>query len=437
LFVSSGRGKCGHAFASRLASCNVPAVIGVRDPDAAHAETPWSAPAHILSVGDAVAAARVLVLAIPHAAHAEFVGAHAHALREKVLVDVANPVTPGMTSCLRTIAAKVRGGGVADVTGGESSAQRLQTALVKHRVAGCAIVKAFNSVSAYELESPAARLPPPIVAVSSDDEAARELVMNLARKMGFGVLDFGGIDNAILQERTVHKFFDGWVAAVTFGTLLLIGLTIYWANTYYAGHDLINTFFYNWAVNPVGDVAAVLLAFTLLPGSITAIWQLVRGTARRPFPAWFASWLNIRKQLGLLGFFLAVIHGFCGTMEGGNVNETTPVPAFYEYTWYAFGPITLAFFGVLAACSGQAVSASEMSWMEFKFVFTGLGYTTLAMLIVHLGAQIPHTIYESKDYSNKGATIYFPLVVVGVAFVLKCLLSIPPLSSRIARVRSR
>lgn len=65
-----------------------------------------------------------------------------------------------------------------------------------------------------------------------------------------------------------------------------------------------------------GDVFAGLLAMTFLPGTIAAFWQLFRGTATRPFPVWFGTWLAIRKQLGLLAFAIAIPHVIMACKRG-------------------------------------------------------------------------------------------------------------------------
>ena len=51
-----------------------------------------------------------------------------------------------------------------------------------------------------------------------------------------------------------------------------------------------------------------MLALAYLPGPIAGLVQLIRGTAREPFPRAFASWLELRKQLGLFAFWLVLHH---------------------------------------------------------------------------------------------------------------------------------
>jgi predicted dinucleotide-binding enzyme/DMSO/TMAO reductase YedYZ heme-binding membrane subunit len=383
-------------------------------------------------------------LAIPHAAYESFVTEYAFGLQGKILVDVTNPVTPGLYSCIRSIIGRSCGGGADRITGNVSSAQNVQAKLCSLGAKGVHVVKAFNTTSAYELENVAARLPPPIVTVSGDNESAKLQVMNVARRMGYTALDFGGIENSIIQERTVHRFFDGWVSAVIVTVVVLLFLTVYWANMYYIGKRAATSFWYAWLLNPVGDASAIVLSLCFLPGCVAGFWQLVRGTAKRPFPSWFGSWLNIRKQLGLLAFFLAAMHAVAGCLHGKPTSEFGK-PTYDDYTYISFGAIAFVFLGVLAVCSGTIAAQGQMSWMEYKFVFGALGYATLAFVIVHIAYLMPGWVKMMSDremaidmgFKNNVPIIYFSMAVTGLVMLLKIILCLPPFSWQLSKVRTR
>lgn len=413
-------------------------VIGSRNPDAAVGLGAWGTPCDVVTVDEAFGFSDILILAIPHSSYLEFANNHLTYLKGKTLIDVTNPTTPSFGSWGRTLCRKLFRRN--EESGYESSAQMLQATIRKLGANDCMVVKAFNNVSAYELDESASRLPGPVVPVSSDDHTARETVMNLARKLGFSALDFGGLETSVIQERTVHRFFDGWVAATTLTVIVSALWTLYWANQYYVEHQSAVSFWYSWLLLPVGDLAAVFLALTFIPGSIAGFWQLARGTAKRPFPSWFGSWMNIRKQIGLMGFFIASLHALGGCLHGKpHEMEGMPAPSYNDYTYIAFGPVAYCFYAVLAACTGTLSAQGQMSWMEFKFVFSTLGYVTIAMTLVHVGYLLPGWMswLEGSDTpQNKVVTIYFAFGIVALAMLLRLILWTPPVSWKLSKLRS-
>lgn len=436
----------GRAFSRRLASCGVPVVLGSRSPPPPTGSAPtrgtWALPCEVRSVGDALAsAAPLVVLAIPHTAAATFVAEHAASLDDKVLVDVANPVSPSFRTTVGGLVAKAtgrRGGpdGVAAAAAGESTAERLAAVVASQAPPTTAVVKAFNNVSAYTLEEGTAQVPPPIVFASADDGAAKASVMGLARRMGFSAMDAGGLATARTQETSIHRFFDGWVSAVVVSAVILFLWSLYWANIFYAQGRPTTALWYGWLLFPAGDVAVVLLAATFLPGSIAAAVQLVRGTAKVPFPAPFASWLAIRKQLGMIGWWLATMHAIAGALHGAPRRTETRIPQYENYTYIAFGVIAYAFYVVMAMSSNPAV-ASGLSWTEFKFVFSFLGLLTMALTLVHVGVFIKLIAPGAAAADNPVSTAFLAFGVLGFAAVSMLLCKVPPLSVAIRRVRSK
>jgi predicted dinucleotide-binding enzyme/DMSO/TMAO reductase YedYZ heme-binding membrane subunit len=442
--ASPGNGNYGRAFARKVEKSAVPVAIGSRNPHAAVGDDAWGQVCEVMSVSDALSQADIVMLAIPHDAYADFAAKHAAELGGKTLVDVSNPVTPGLSSCIRSIYGKMQGRGVEVVTGTESSAQRLSAALAQAGAKGCNVVKAFNNIAAYELDNGGARNPPPVVTVSGDSERAKSLVMNLARRMGFATLDFGGLRSSIIQEQTVHRFFDGWISASVVTLIVTVLVTVYWANVFYVGKQSAVRIWYSWILLPAGDISAILLSITFLAGSFAAILQLIRGTARRPFPAWLGTWMNIRKQLGLIAFFFAAIHAVAGCLHGAPHEMGGKKPGYNDYTYITFGVLAFAVFAVLAGSSGTVVAQGQMSWIEFKFVFGTLGYVTLALLLVHIAYLIPGwlSFLSSNEaaefgYKNKVPVVYFSLGFVCLTLLLKIVLFAPPVSWKLASVRRK
>ncbi len=71
---------------------------------------------------------------------------------------------------------------------------------VQRRLPGIKLVKAFNSLYYELLLAKSFSDPLTIIPVSSDDDDAKELIMQLIKESGFASFDLGGLDNVLLQE---------------------------------------------------------------------------------------------------------------------------------------------------------------------------------------------------------------------------------------------
>lgn len=173
-----GLGNMGKGLAKRL-SGKADLVAGVRNP----AEANGFAQAHNMRLAgsvEAVAAADIVILALPYAAALEF-AARTPVLAGKIVVDISNPITPdysGLTLGHTT-----------------SAAEEIQKA-----APGARVVKAFNTIFASVFDSPAAATADVPVFVAGNDAAANEAVADLAGKAGFAVERVGGLDGARLLE---------------------------------------------------------------------------------------------------------------------------------------------------------------------------------------------------------------------------------------------
>jgi len=465
-FPVAGNGVYGRAFARRMAAIGVPVILGTRSPPSATSTAPtWALPCTVTVISEALSSSTVVILAIPHTAAAAFVREHGAGLGGKVLVDVANPVAPSFGTTMRTLWAKAMGKPSATTTASAaaaaipppsaddsddvmvdkaaavaaadplaSTAERLAAVVAAEGLSSTPVVKAFNNVSAYALDEAAAQTPPPTVMIASEDSDAKAAVGDLARRMGLPVLDAGGLIAARTAEATVHRFFDGWVAAVVVTTILLLACSIYWSQRYFAEGRATTALWYAWLLQPVGHIAMVLLALTFLPGSLAAALQLARGTAKRPFPAWLASWMAIRKQLGMAGWFLATLHAIAGALHGAPKRANDPT--YDAYTYIAFGVLAYGAFLLVAMASNPAV-ASGLSWTEFKTIFSGLGLLTMALTLVHVGVFIKLLSKFVDQFNNPVLPVFLAFGVLSVAAVAMALCKLPPLSIAIKRVRAR
>lgn len=125
----------------------------------------------------------------------------------KILVDVSNR-TDG--SCRR-----VPKGAVGDE--GRSNADLLQSLVPE-----AAVVKAFNSVSAYAMENDVTAGGARVVAVAGDDAAARAAVCALARDLGFESRENGGLRKAWRMEEAELSVLPEWRVAGVVTLLFLV-----------------------------------------------------------------------------------------------------------------------------------------------------------------------------------------------------------------------
>ena len=124
--------------------------------------------------------AEVIVLAVPYGAIDDALRALGDGVNGKTIVDVTNALTPDMqlaSGCT--------------TSGGEALQQKVRSSKV---------VKAFNTQFAQRMESGEVDGHVVTVFVAGDDAAAKQLVMEMARAIGFDTVDAGPLQNARLLE---------------------------------------------------------------------------------------------------------------------------------------------------------------------------------------------------------------------------------------------
>merc|ERR1712226_369272 len=212
--------------------------------------------------------------------------------------------------------------------------------------------------------------------------------------------------------------------------------------------------------------AITMLSLCYIPGLIASFLQLIRGTKYSRFPNWLDKWLRMRKQLGLLMLFSASLHAvlscmafsptyhelawgnpkeiYTDVLEGGwgpktlVQNQTIKVFGSDKMDWRGesfiiTGVVAYAFAVLLGITSLPSVTAA-LSWKEFAFVQSGLGWTAMVVLCAH-------DIFYGWPYLN-GPSCYIPsgfqyaLYVPGLTILLKLPLILPPLSTHLDRIRA-
>lgn len=186
--ILGGTGHEGSGLALRWARAGHTITIGSRD--AAKAQTAAAELNHRLG-GQAVtgaenaaaaAAAEIVVLTVPYAAHAATLATVREAAQGKIFIDVTVPLVPPKVSRVQLPA-------------GGSASQEAQAALGP----GVRVVTAFQNISAEHLKEPDHPIDCDVL-VCGDDKDAKAVVIGLAKDAGMRAWDAGPLANAVVPE---------------------------------------------------------------------------------------------------------------------------------------------------------------------------------------------------------------------------------------------
>ncbi|GAB7192132.1 NAD(P)-binding domain-containing protein [Kineococcus sp. NUM-3379] len=176
-----GAGNVGTVLARGLLDAGHEVELGVRDLGAVRLGAPATTPA------DAVADAAVVVNALPGSVSVEVLRqVGADALAGKVLLDVANAVTPAF-----------------ELLHPDGSLG----ALLQAEFPATRVVKTLNTVPAASMADPGALPGPSSVFLSGNDAEAKEVVAGLLADLGWSrdsVIDLGPIDTARATEHYLY-----------------------------------------------------------------------------------------------------------------------------------------------------------------------------------------------------------------------------------------
>ena len=177
-----GAGKVGQALATGWLRAGHTILFGSRQPTGEKGMELLAAfdnQVQILETAAAVAAANVVVLAVPWIA-AESVMKGVSNWSGKILIDAINPIGPGFQLA---------------VDGGTSGAEQIQG-----WATGARVIKAFNTTGAENMLDPIYHGQATAMFISGDDPAAKAVVTQLAEDLGFAVADVGPLTTARYLE---------------------------------------------------------------------------------------------------------------------------------------------------------------------------------------------------------------------------------------------
>ncbi|NWX30151.1 STEA4 Metalloreductase, partial [Notiomystis cincta] len=425
-----GTGDFGRALGHKLIQCGYPVVYGSRSTKITNL---IPKDAEVLGHAEAAQKAAIIIIAIQRQ-HYNFLTPLAEILHGKVLVDISNNLKLKQYP--------------------ESNAEYLAQLLP-----GSKVVKGFNTVSAWALQSgtlDASRQ----VFICGDDVEAKQMVMNLVRALSLTPVDKGSLLAAQEIENYPLQLFPMW----KFPMLLSLGLTVFFF-LYCLALDVIYPYIYEKSdvsfyiaisipnqVCPV--MALVLLGLVYLPGIFAAIIQLYRGTKYRRFPDWLDKWMLCRKQLGLIALAFASLHVVLSlvsplrTFESWRTsrrivsqalnNQTEPLDntdAWLSDSYLALGILGFFLFVVLGITSLPSVSNS-VNWREFRFVQSKLGYLALILCTAHTLVRGGDWFLSPSAYKWYLPNVYMlSLVIPCAVLVVKCVLILPCIDKPLTQIR--
>ncbi|XP_006891515.1 PREDICTED: metalloreductase STEAP4 [Elephantulus edwardii] len=425
-----GTGDFGRSLGFKLLQCGYPVVFGSRNP---RMSSLLPKGAEVLSHSEAAQKSDIIIIAI-HREHYDFLTELTEVLNGKILVDISNNLKINQYP--------------------ESNAEHLA-----QLVPGAHVVKAFNTISAWALQSGALDASRQVF-VSGNDSTAKQRVMDLVRALGLTPLDQGSLVAAKEIENYPLQLFPMWRFPLRLSAVLCLFLFLYCVI-----RDVIYPYVYEkkdetfrLAVsipNRVFPIAALtLLALVYLPGVIAAILQLYRGTKYRRFPAWLDHWMLCRKQLGLVALGFAFLHAIYTlvipiryyvrwrlknlTVTQVITNKDSPfIPssAWLNDAYVSLGILGFFLFVLLGITSLPSVS-NTVNWREFRFVQSKLGYLTLILCTAHT------LVYGGKKFLNPSflrwclpSAYVLALIIPCTVLVIKFILIMPCIDKTLTRIR--
>lgn len=425
-----GTGDFGRSLGLKMLQCGYSVVFGSRNPRMSNLVTSG---AEVLSYSEAAQRSDIIILAI-HREHYDFLRELTEVLNGKILVDVSNNVKINQYP--------------------ESNAEYLARLMP-----GAHVVKAFNTISAWALQSGALDASRQVF-VCGNDSRAKQKVMDVARNLGLTPLDQGSLLAAKEIENYPLQLFPMWRFPFYLSAALCSFFFFYCVireviypyvhekedHTFRLAISILNR------VCPI--TALMLLALVYLPGVIAAILQLYHGTKYRRFPSWLDHWMLCRKQLGLIALGFAFLHvlytlvipiRYYVRWRSRNItviqvmtkkeNPFSTSSAWLSDSYVSLGILGFFLFVLLGITSLPSVS-NMVTWREFRFVQSKLGYLTLILCTAHT------LVYGGNRFLSPSvlrwclpSAYILALIVPCTVLVVKFILIMPCIDKTLMRIR--
>uniref|UniRef100_A0A8D2BFD7 STEAP4 metalloreductase n=1 Tax=Sciurus vulgaris TaxID=55149 RepID=A0A8D2BFD7_SCIVU len=425
-----GTGDFGRSLGLKMLQCGYSVVFGSRNP-----RTSRLLPngAEVLSYSEAAQKSDIILIAI-HREHYEFLTDLIEVLKGKILVDVSNNLKINQYP--------------------ESNAEYLA-----QLVPGAHVVKAFNTISAWALQSGALDASRQVF-VCGNDSKAKQRVVDIVRTLGLTPLDQGSLSAATEIENYPLQLFPMWRFPFYLSAALCLFFFIYCVIREviypYVQEKEDSTFRMAISIpNRVFPITALtLLALVYLPGVIAAILQLYRGTKYQRFPDWLDHWMLCRKQLGLVALGFAFLHAIYTLVipiryyVRWRIRNTTITqvitkkdnPFITSMAWLSDSYVSLGILGfflfVLLGITSLPSVSNMMNWREFRFVQSKLGYLTLILCTAHT------LVYGGRRFLSPSILRWYlpsayvlALIIPCTVLVIKFILIMPCINKTLMRIR--
>ncbi|XP_018122783.2 metalloreductase STEAP1 [Xenopus laevis] len=257
------------------------------------------------------------------------------------------------------------------------------------------------------------------------------------------------------------ELFPEWHLPLTVASVLALIVFVYTV-----AREVLQPFFMNnknefyripvLVVNKVLPVISIiLLSLAYMPGIFAAFFQLYRGTKYQRFPAWLNTWMLRRKQFGLLCFFFAVMHALFSLsypmrrsyrykllnwayqqVKQQKENAWVEHDVWRMEIYVCLGILALAILSILAIASIPSVS-NLLSWREFQFIQSKLGYTALLLSTLHALVFAWNKWVDVNQFIwNTPPTFMISVLLPIIVLLCKAILLLPCLDKRIQNIRS-
>ncbi|KAG0725066.1 Metalloreductase STEAP4 [Chionoecetes opilio] len=263
----------------------------------------------------------------------------------------------------------------------------------------------------------------------------------MARDLRLSPLDMGRLANSREVESIPLRFFPEWHGAFAFSLVIWIAFFLLLVFEWQVCDNIMDSTS-DWTSLGLlastnvplacGDTALTLLAVCYLPGVIAAYLQLTRGTKYSQFPGWLDRWLKSRKQLGLLMLLNALLHTL--VMFCNSESQLSWTSSWHKNTFLACGCYAILLAGILGLTSLPSVSGS-MTWREFSFVQSVLGWLTLLLATLHLVFCYWDKLIKADFKCYLPSSGQFVIVIPLLTIVLKLPLLLPCVDSVLTNIR--
>jgi metalloreductase STEAP2 len=294
--------------------------------------------------------------------------------------------------------------------------------------------------------------------VCGNNDAAKNIVLQLASRIGFNAVDFGDLTNSSQLESRARRLFPGW----GWPSIVVLVVAAFWIIFTMCRHFKLRKDPYslerlptNMANKMLGSIGATCLCFVFIPGCLAAFVQLAYGTKNVEFPRFLHEWLKMRQKLGLFALFFATLHlvmseaimspaylkyWFIQTKYRLYVNDTyVDLPITTRMNWMGetvilMGVLAWTIMIIMAITTIPSISRS-LSWREWRYVHSHLGFVSVLLTACHLTVK-GAPLWMDKDAKDIIPTITFlSCVLPWATIVMRLILYMPCVYRRVRNIR--